>query len=417
MIRKPAIKSAVVLTALLAVSGSFLVGGRGSSAEDVALAPSAGSTSSTFRHEFPRELETSSDTTSSLIVPAPDATTEATPPSKTPQMSIGVDMPTIGGASGGGAEPPPGSTHDSMPGAGSHPSSDPPADQEDPIGTLNDHGPVPAGLGFMTPPHQGAPTVGHGGPGGLAAAPSCSHQCISKGVAYPRGFGVELLVETTVPARLFITAIADVDGDGDYEDSHAEWTLPGVREHSWPIDHLAPGQTYHVMATATDEHGHTSYVWGTFTTLAQRDVFVVFGDGEVIGGPGNVSQIEWLLGIDGPLKNVTPGDQGILLYNDLPRSIALDFWVVRELEDDLCEVWSQPAAPHGHSWSQCAAWNSTSVAVDLDPVPTDQHRWTETSVRLSLRPPNGAGDALPPGFGEPHYFTFDVPVTLFVTYS
>src|SRR5829696_8622847 len=141
-------------------------------------------------------------------------------------------------------------------------------------------------------PGGGAPSASggdpndFGGPDELAVAPSCSHQCITSGVAYPRGFGAELVVETSVPASLFITAIADLDGDGDYEDVHVESTPFGLTAHSWSLDHLQPGETYHVMATATDEHDHTAYVWGEFTTLSQRHVFVELGSAEINGGPG-----------------------------------------------------------------------------------------------------------------------------------
>jgi len=307
--------------------------------------------------------------------------------------------------------------HDVVPGVGTPPPANP-TDPADPIGDLDDDRPVPAGFDFTAPPKKpGSPTLG--GPTGLAVEPSCSHQCITKGVAYPRGFGVELIVETSVPAQLFITAIADLDGDGEYEDLHADSTGFLVTTRTWVIDHLEPGQTYYVMAAATDEHQHTAHVWGEFTTLSQRDVFVELGNGEIVGGPGNISATDWFLGLDGPLANVTPGQQGILLYDDLPRHVDLDFWVARSWDGNVCEVWNAPdAAAQGHSSDACVAWNSTSVNdVDLDQAPAGKTRWTETSVSLSLHPPTGEGDALPPGYGDPYYFFFEVPVTLHVSYS
>ncbi|MBI2705632.1 MAG: hypothetical protein HYX32_10140 [Actinobacteria bacterium] len=66
----------------------------------------------------------------------------------------------------------------------------------------------------------------------------------------------------------------------------------------------------------------------------------------------------------------------------------------------------------------CLAWNSTTVDnVDLDKIPAGTTRWTQTSVALSLQPPSGNGNGLPPGYGDPYYFYFEVPVTLHVTYS
>lgn len=322
---------------------------------------------------------------------------------------------TDGDAGGSGPDgAPDAGTRDELPGAG----STPPAEPSDPIGELDDQRPVPAGFDFTAPPKRPGAPNGLGGAGDLAVAPSCSHQCITRGVAYPRGFGAELIVETSIPAQLFITAIADLDHDGVYEDVHVESTPHAVTAHSWALDHLQPGETYHVMAAATDEHGHTAHAWGQFTTLSTRDVFVEFGSGEIVGGPGDVSGTRWSLGLDGPLTDVTPGNQGVLLYRDLPRHVDVDFWVIRDWEDDLCEHWSPTATPQGHDTYACVAWNSTSLAaVDLDEAPAGSTRWTQSSVTRSLQPPSGAGGALPPGYGDPYYFWFDVPITFHVTYS
>lgn len=352
------------------------------------------------------------------------------PPTDPPSSGSGASADTVAtaGAPVGAADRSPSAGHpadgapdlparqvrDVLPGAG----SGPPTAPEEPIGELDDHGPVPAGLGFAAPAHAGAADRPEG-PNGLAVAPSCSHQCITRGVAYPRGFGALLVVETSVPARLFVTAVADLDHDGDYEDTHVESTPHAVRSLDWPLDHLQPGETYHVMAAATDEHGHTAYVWGRFTTLSKRDVVVEFGSGTVVGGPGGISSTNWLLGLDGPLTDVTPGQQGILLYQDRPRHVDLEFWVLRSWDDELCEAWSASGVPaHGHDEGACVAWNSTSLdAIDLDRAPAGKTHWTQTSVTMSLRPPAGAGNALPPGYGDPYYFAFEVPVTLHVVYS
>lgn len=294
----------------------------------------------------------------------------------------------------------------------------PPAGPGDLIGELGDGGPIPAGLGLAIPPKKPAKPNGLGGPGSLAAAPSCAHQCITSGKAFPRGFGAELVVETSVPTTVFFSAVADLDGDGVFEDAHQAWSQQQQQVHSGAFDHLAPGTTYHAMAAATDGDGHTAYAWGTFTTLAHRDVFVELGDLTVDGGPGNVTKTSWKLGVDGPLVNATPGEQGILLYKDLDRNIDLDFWVVRSWHEKICEVWlPQADQPHGHDDASCLAWNSTSVDVDLDQAPAGETRWTATTVQLTLHQPTGnPGDALPPGYGDPYWFAFSVPVTLHVMY-
>ncbi|MBI2706031.1 MAG: hypothetical protein HYX32_12190 [Actinobacteria bacterium] len=318
------------------------------------------------------------------------------------------DQPPPGGAGAAGT-----STRQVLPGAG----GPPPTEPADPIGDLGDHRPVPAALDFKAPPEPAA-VNGYGGPGGLAVAPSCSHQCITRGVAYARGFGAELIVETSMPATLLLTAVADLDGSGDYETVLADWSPGRVSTYSWALDHLQPGQTYYVMAAATDEDDRTAYAWGEFTTLSRRDVFVEFGDTEVFGGPGNISQTTWILGLDGPLANVAPGE-GILLYKALPRFADLDFWLARSWEGDICEGWWPSGEPSfGHYSDSCVAWNAVGVdGIDLDTIPAGKTRWTQTSASMTLRPPTGAGNALPPGYGDPYYFSFQVPLTLYVTYS
>ncbi len=172
------------------------------------------------------------------------------------------------------------------------------------------------------------------------------------------------------------------------------------------------------MVAATDEHGHTSYAWGEFTTLSQRDVIVEFGDLTSTGGPNNITATMWRLGLDGPQKNITPGQQGILLYKDLPWIADLDFWVLRQWDCDIDQIWNpDPAVPQGHSNPACKAGNSTSIEVDLDTKPAGKTRWTSTTAQTTLRPPTAEGDELPPGHGDPYWFTFEVPVTLHVSYS
>jgi hypothetical protein len=75
------------------------------------------------------------------------------------------------------------------------------------------------------------------------------------GVAYPRGFGALLVVETHVPADLMMTVVADGngDGDGDYEYHQYTYSPGAVTEFSWALDHLDPGRTYYDMVAATDE--------------------------------------------------------------------------------------------------------------------------------------------------------------------
>ena len=118
-------------------------------------------------------------------------------------------------------------------------------------------GALPGGLA------GGGGTAGHGASGSLSAGPWCIYQCITSGVAYEHGDGVELVVETSVPADIVLLICRDDDGDS-YCDYHA-WNSSGAgaTEFNWVIDPL-PAGTYWVTATATDTTG-TSHAFGTFT--------------------------------------------------------------------------------------------------------------------------------------------------------
>jgi hypothetical protein len=102
----------------------------------------------------------------------------------------------------------------------------------------------------------------HNAADSFVANPSCSHQCITKGVAHLHGNDVEIVVETNVPAQIFISVTAVIDGE---EEIWLDWTSFGHTSHTWLLEDLAPGVTYHVMATATDDNQYTSYAWGEFT--------------------------------------------------------------------------------------------------------------------------------------------------------
>ena len=164
-----------------------------------------------------------------------------------------------------------------------------------PLGRLDLTGALPEGLDLAAFPDApaGPKSSVHRDISSFSAGPECVYQCITSGVAYPRGFGAELVVETSVPANIFLSVVADTSGDGAYggsDDYHASTNSYGMTsELSWSLDHLDPGQEYVVMAAATDAHGDTSYAYGSFTTLSTRTAVVSLGDLTVQGGPGNIS--------------------------------------------------------------------------------------------------------------------------------
>ncbi len=109
--------------------------------------------------------------------------------------------------------------------------------------------------GIASGPHQSVDS--------LSPGPWCVYQCIASGVAYAHGDGVELVLETKVPADMQLIVCRDDDGDFDCEYLATEWTGSPETEFHWVIDPL-PAGTYWVTAAATDNTG-TSHAFGEFT--------------------------------------------------------------------------------------------------------------------------------------------------------
>jgi hypothetical protein len=291
-----------------------------------------------------------------------------------------------------------------------------------PLAELDRGGIVPEGIDLAAlpgapaavprPPVQGAVS--------FSAGPGCRYQCITEGLAYPRGFGAELVVATSVPANVFLSIAADTTGDGNYNFADSTNSFGRVTDFSWAIDHLEPAQEYIVMAVATDEYDDTSYAWGRFTTLSQRNVIVGLGDVDIYKGPSNVVQTRLLLGVNGSDGlDYSPGVGSTYLYEGVGRRLDLKLWVTRSWPGDLCEGWESSMAPttFGRNDDSCLAWNTAVVDdVDLDVPPAGRTRWTGTIVRTTLRTPTDVG-ALPPGFSIDHYFSFVAPVAVLVSYS
>ncbi len=296
----------------------------------------------------------------------------------------------------------------------------PGVDPDTPIGGVSVNGARPEGIGFTSFPGDApAPTPNHAGPGSYSVAPGCHVQCIESGVAYPRGFGAELVVTTTVDADIFISVVADTNDDGDWDFSEFTSSNGMVDDFRWTLDHLDPGQTYYAMAAATDDNDKTSHAFGEFTTLSQRDIHVALGDVAINGGPDNIVETDLWMKVGATSSNFTPGQAGIPIYDDMARFLDLRLLVVRSWNGAVCEVWQlQESDPsHGHWSDSCLAWHHASVdGIDLDTAPAGKTRWTETVVHTTIATPGGGGGALPPGYGDPYYFSFSAPVTISVTY-
>jgi hypothetical protein len=289
----------------------------------------------------------------------------------------------------------------------------------DPIGGIDVTGLVPEGLDLTAMPDAPAsPTPLHAGPGSLSAGPGCAYQCIASGIAYPRGFGAELVVTTKVEADLFMTVVADLDGDGDFEYHDYDYSAPRVTEHSWSLDHLEPGETYYAMVAATDEHGDTSHAFGEFTTLSTRTVHVVVDEVDVVGGPQNLESTGLFLRLDqADHEAYELGDWTEVA--DVERHVDVDLMVARFWEASVCEpFWeSMMEVPQGDSDDSCLSWNTASDTIDLDRIPAGHASWTAVSFDATLQTPTGEGQALPPGYGDPRYFSLLADARIVVVYS
>ncbi len=281
---------------------------------------------------------------------------------------------------------------------------------------------MPAGLDLTTLPDEvpspSRPVPSGSGGGSLSAGPWCLYQCIESGIAYPRGFGVELVVETRVPADIFMTVITDDDGDGTTELVDVDYSPDGVTHHAWALDHLDPGQTYYVMVTATDEHDDISYAWGQFTTLSTRTVEVSVSEVDIAGGPGNVVSTSTYLRHDD--EDHTAYELGTWAdLGSVGRTTDLDLLVMRWWDGKVCEALGPDAisTPQGDSDAACVAWNTASADdLDLDVLHPSKSRWTSVSFTRALATPAG-GPSLPAGYGDPRWFHVDTVATIYVAYS
>jgi hypothetical protein len=277
------------------------------------------------------------------------------------------------------------------------------------LGAIDTSGAVPEGLDVTAfPGAPEAPTPAADGPT-LTAGLSCAYQCIKSGVAYARGFGALLVVETHVPARLFITV---VDADNDLVDAT---NLAGVQTgFLWALDHLEPGQTYYAMVVATDENDDSSYAYGQFTTLSERTVHVTIGDVTIDGGPQYNHGVYFDLEVDGEFStSFTP------TLADVDRQLDLRLWVRLYYDGNLCEYLPGPDdgwGPQGYSEDHCVVWNSALLDnIDLDAIPgAGQGTWTDTTVQETFTT-GSSGGALPDA--GVFFIHFSAPLTLYVTYS
>jgi hypothetical protein len=281
------------------------------------------------------------------------------------------------------------------------------------IGGIDPSGAVPDGLDLSAVPGDpAAPTAGDGHGPQFSAGMTCLNQCIKSGVAYPRGFGALLVVETHIPAEVFLSVL-----DADNESVGFTTSDDMVSEFSFALDHLEPGAEYFVVAAATDEHDDTAYAYGEFVTLSERSITVHVGSPVIFGGPTNITSTSVDLKVaDLGWRSVDPPEE--LVYYSLPRFLDLGVYVERHWAHSqytFCEGFTHGDDPHyGDSDSSCSTWNTAWLAeVDTDTFPAGQSWWTVVEIARALE----TGDGVPPEGAGPRYFDFALWITLSVEYS
>jgi hypothetical protein len=288
------------------------------------------------------------------------------------------------------------------------------------IGAIDPGGEIPDGFDLTAfPDGLPAPTPDVTGDLQLTADPTCATQCIRSGVAYPRGFGALLVVETWVPAAIVLVVNADTDDDGSVDFAETLSSVDRVTEYRPALDHLTPGVRYVVYVSATDENLDTAHAYGEFTTLSQRTVEISIDAPAISYGPTNVVDTDVSLKVaDLDFDSLAlPAD---LVYYSLPRELDLALFVFRTWETSqytLCEGLPDPdlAPPQGHNDDMCGAWNTASADdIDLDPIPAAAS-WT--SVTMSTELASWGDGAIPGQPSDPRYFHVSTAVTIRVDYS
>jgi hypothetical protein len=305
------------------------------------------------------------------------------------------------------------SAHEILTGTGDQPDPDGPPD---PIGEIDPSEYLPEGLDITAFPnvHEHDPSPDYkptvGGPDAFSAGPGCAYQCIISGVAYPRGFGAELVVKTKVPADLWLSVIADTNGDGDWDYQEQHSSPSKETTYSWALDDLEPGQTYYAMVAATDEYDDTSHSWGEFTTLSTRTVEVGIDNVEIMGGPTNVNGTYHHLRFEGSefqSYNLGAG----LTFEDVDRYVDVELGVFRSWPGKICEgLWtSLLSSVYGDSDASCASWNTArAFSVDLDGAKPVASRWTSNDFTAVAVSPEGVGASAPRWFDVAAYVNVHV---------
>src|SRR5215204_4706249 len=111
-----------------------------------------------------------------------------------------------------------------------------------------------------------APAAADNGPGGLAAAGGCIHQCIEKALVKTTTTSTKVQIETAVRTKVVVTA-RRLSSAGRIDGPAIKAVGPFlVKARTLHLYDLQPKRTYRISVSATDAGGHTATRSGTFKT-------------------------------------------------------------------------------------------------------------------------------------------------------
>lgn len=241
---------------------------------------------------------------------------------------------------------------------------------------------VPAGIGL---------SAGEGAGG-------CANQCIVSALLQPNfsSPNMSLEITTNTPARIHTRvskqAPIEVNGVPTFPGNPGpmDASPDGVTNHVAGLSPLDAGTDYHIVVSATDEHGHTSYRVGTFTTIT-----AVENPGDFVY-PGENPGCS-----DGCITTamLTPGDEYSRHYT-MTSDITAQMQVTVSTEEP---TWSAgvPSFAHSVFWQPSGLEYLTQWETDITELSPDTTYWiiavaTDPQGRTDHRVGTFRTPALPP---------------------
>jgi hypothetical protein len=263
----------------------------------------------------------------------------------------------------------------------------------------------PAPFGLAAPPPAGR-AAGLGAGDGFKAGPGCAVQCITDGVAYARGVGAELVLETDTPARLWLI-VWDDDG---YHALRYGGDAPRTSFSSL-FDDLDQGRTYHALGVAQDTAGFQAQRYGTFHTH-RRHARLEFGGVTVTSHPYD-GAFDYHYALDGawlpsfgethwpyPHHHPLAGSKVVVLAaaDEHVRPAVMAVQRRKDTGKQICEGTDFPEGVNVTGHQNCEAWVTASdgsdLGIELDGSPSGNGPAVDRSFVVTLTGNNGKGMSL-----------------------